>query len=57
MLMEEIREEKQTMKLAELFANDGLGIMATAGADGGVNTAVYARPHVIDSTFAGTHNK
>lgn len=38
------------MNLADLFKNDGLGVMATAGADGGVNTAVYARPHVIDET-------
>ena len=36
------------MKLSELFQNDGIGIMATDGADGSVNTAVYARPHVID---------
>ena len=36
------------MKLSELFSNPGLGVMATAAADGSVNTAVYARPHVID---------
>ena len=38
------------MKLSELFINPGLGVMATAAADGSVNTAVYARPHVIDET-------
>jgi len=38
------------MNLSELFQQSGLGVMATAGADGSVNTAVYARPHVIDDT-------
>jgi hypothetical protein len=38
------------MNLVELFSKDGFGVMATAGADGSVNTAVYARPHVIDDT-------
>ena len=38
------------MKLAELFESNGFGVMATAGADGDVNTAVYARPHVINET-------
>jgi len=33
------------MNLDELFQQEGLGVMATAGADGTVNTAVYARPH------------
>lgn len=36
------------MNLNELFQQQGLGIMATASKDGSVNTAVYARPHVID---------
>ena len=36
------------MKLSDVFKKDGIGIMATAGADGSVNTAVYGRPHVID---------
>ena len=36
------------MNLSELFQQQGLGIMATASKDGRVNTAVYARPHVID---------
>ena len=36
------------MKLIELFQQNGLGVMATASKDGTVNTAVYARPHVID---------
>lgn len=36
------------MNLHELFQQQGLGVMATASKDGNVNTAVYARPHVID---------
>jgi hypothetical protein len=36
------------MKLAELFPAAGKGVIATASAAGVVNTAVYARPHVID---------
>lgn len=36
------------MKLSELFANPGLAVMSTTAADGTVNSAVYARPHVID---------
>ena len=38
------------MNLAELFKNSGLCVMATASDDGSVNTAVYARPHVVDET-------
>ena len=36
------------MNLTELLQQPGLGIMATAAQDGSVNTAVYARPHIID---------
>lgn len=36
------------MNLKELFRQHGLGVMATASKDGSVNTAVYARPHIID---------
>lgn len=36
------------MKLAELFPEGGRGVIATASADGVVNTAIYARPHIID---------
>jgi hypothetical protein len=36
------------MKLANRFEDGGSGVMATAGSDGTVNTAVYAVPHVID---------
>ncbi|AJY70227.1 pyridoxamine 5'-phosphate oxidase [Geobacter sulfurreducens] len=36
------------MNLNELFQTQGLGVMATASKDGAVNTAVYARPHVVD---------
>jgi hypothetical protein len=39
------------MGLAELFSHDGLGVMATAAADGSVNTAIYARPHVMDENI------
>ena len=38
------------MNLAELFSNPGLGVMSTSSSDGKVNSAVYARPHVIDET-------
>ncbi|MBC8018503.1 MAG: pyridoxamine 5'-phosphate oxidase family protein [Verrucomicrobia bacterium] len=38
------------MKLSELFSNSGLGVMSTSSSDGKVNSAVYARPHVIDET-------
>jgi len=38
------------MKLSELFAGPGLAVMSTAAADGTVNSAIYARPHVIDDT-------
>ena len=38
------------MNLSELFANPGLGVMSTSSSDGKVNSAVYARPHVIDET-------
>ena len=38
------------MNLAELFSNTGLGVMSTASSDGTVNSAVYARPHVIDES-------
>ena len=36
------------MKLAELFPEGGRGVIATASADGVINTAIYARPHIID---------
>jgi len=38
------------MNLSELFANPGLGVMSTSSSDGKVNSAVYARPHVIDES-------
>lgn len=34
------------MKLSECLKPGGLGVMATAGRDGSVNTAVYAPPHL-----------
>jgi len=36
------------MKLAELFPVGGKGVIATASGAGVVNTAIYARPHIID---------
>lgn len=38
------------MNLKELFSHAGFGVMATADRDGHVNTAVYARPHIIDES-------
>jgi hypothetical protein len=42
------RKKGGNMKLAELFPSGGKGVIATASADGVVNTAIYARPHIID---------
>ena len=37
------------MELTEYFKNtEGLGVLATADGDGKVNSAVYARPHVME---------
>ena len=36
------------MKLAELFPEGGRGIIGTADANGVVNMAVFATPHIID---------
>lgn len=37
------------MRLSEYFENaKGTGVLATAGADGKVNAAIYARPHFLD---------
>jgi hypothetical protein len=36
------------MKLAELFPEGGRGVIGTADANGVVNMAVFATPHVID---------
>jgi len=37
------------MELTEYFKNiGGLGVLATADGDGKVNSAVYARPHVME---------
>lgn len=37
------------MDLKEYFENtEGLGVIATSGTDGGVDAAVYARPHVME---------
>jgi len=36
------------MDLKSIFESYGIGVMATAAADGTVNTAVYARPQVLD---------
>jgi hypothetical protein len=37
------------MKLKEYFENtEGFGVLATADGDGNINSAVYARPHVME---------
>lgn len=37
------------MNLQEYFANKrGTGVMSTAGADGRVDSAIYARPHILE---------
>jgi len=37
------------MELKEYFGNtEGSGILATADGDGKVDTAIYARPHIMD---------
>jgi hypothetical protein len=38
------------MNLSGMFKEYGVGVMATASAAGYVNTAVYARPRVIDES-------
>ncbi len=40
------------MKFAEELLPGGKGVMATARADGAVNTAVYAPPHLTDDFTA-----
>ena len=36
------------MELKSIFESYGIGVMATAAADGAVNSAVYARPQILD---------
>ena len=37
------------MELRDYFENkNGLGVLATADVEGKVNTAVYARPHIME---------
>lgn len=36
------------MQLAELFPEGGRGVIATSSAGGAVNTALYAKPHIVD---------
>jgi hypothetical protein len=43
------------MKLSEYFENaKGVGVLATADADGNVNTAIYSRPHFLDPNDENT---
>ena len=43
------------MNLRDYFENTkGVGVLATADADGKVNTAVYARPHFLDPEDGNT---
>ena len=51
------------MNISEIFNQEGTGVIATSAADGIVNTAIYARPHIIDEkhvawgmTEGRTHN-
>jgi hypothetical protein len=48
-----LRKKEGKMKLGDHFQPGGKGVMATAGADGTVNTAIYAMPHVTgENTLA-----
>ena len=43
------------MKLIEYFKHvRGIGVLATADAEGKVNVAIYARPHFLDENDDGT---
>ena len=43
------------MKLSEYFEKaKGVGVLATADAEGNVNTAIYARPHLLDPSDDST---
>ena len=43
------------MSLKDYFENArGMGVLATADADGKVNVAVYARPHFLDASDENT---
>lgn len=49
-------EREQTMKLSQYFANaEGVGILATADADGKVDQAIYETPEVIDDETIALH--
>jgi hypothetical protein len=39
------------MNLKEIFNQNGTGVIATSSLDGAVNTAIYARPHIIDENI------
>jgi hypothetical protein len=44
-----IWQQEAAMGIQEYFeATKGFGVLATASADGAVDQAVYARPHVVD---------
>lgn len=41
--------EEKTTSLGEYFENvESVGILSTADAEGNVDSAIYARPHVVD---------
>ena len=43
------------MRLSEYFENaEGIGVLATADADGRVNAAIYSRPHFLDPNDEST---
>ena len=37
------------MELSAVLQDYGIGVMATADGEGNVNTAIYARPHIVDA--------
>ena len=50
-----IQDRITSMKLSEYFENaKGVGVLATAAADGKVNTAIYSRPHFLDPNDENT---
>lgn len=42
-------DKENDMELAAVLQDYGIGVMATADGEGNVNTAVYARPHIVDA--------
>jgi hypothetical protein len=50
-----LTHKELAMKLSEYFEKTtGVGVLATADAEGKVNTAIYARPHFLDANDDNT---